>query len=1317
MKKSHYNILLGALIIAAIIFITCVILKLVTKYKKNIKEPYSQKSLLKNYPYMEPPSLGKTKFELNQIANKYSPIYVLSKDEKYYPANYFNILPWCSLRKFISDENGNMIGWKILVPAGSLNMKILMGDEDEIRAKGITLSQEDLKALQSKIILGRKCQQFNKKYGLTFESPDPNNNFDNMVDNQIIAISRLAGNLNNPDFHPEFDKTWYHNGAPGCPLLWKGGNCKDYSEKILKYNNEISWAPNPQFTFIQQKPIYYNGEFKYWVTDFSYVTHLAFNGSPSPLSSVGTHFVDVETAAVRFLSDDIREKGLNAKPVRVYNSIHGGNAWYKPSEVIWKSLKLKTPREGDTGSITHPVIYWGRESHEDYHRQTAVNRLFGVGNDQLGGGVIWQPKCLLIDILQDKESHMVRVNSMLDKGLDYYNTYVYPKDFDTSGEYEEIKKYNMWLFYCGLFRLQGGGPSAAMSEAKVRMVEGKCVGDEGSQNGLGRCKPSGGEPSGPTAEYVHPGCAEPMGDFERFDPNTMFYSPFPAKCASNYPNLSGCWDGNNNCCGDSVNFTRPDTIIAIVDVKIVQGTENDTFGSSHPDYTGVIFNRGSSCWLNGWQINGDNKRNPEPDNINTGSNKVRLWVKYAFVKRNSTVPILTGLTVTQWEDCSWYGSCSWTNPKCPAGYSGIGQLTSKSDTGCDRYGLCAKYTPVNATSDFISSVGWSYTTDVSRQSKFVVSNPIYAYDIDDVNKKANTYSKNVILSSYSPGGSGIQSGCYGNWNYIFLNTGSVIIEDPIGGEIIQYPLMTDPTYLNDCESGCNSGSCFGDGKCCIPNCDGPELGSWRFMYDNSKNFLTLARCYKPNTETELPDLKYGSLQIPSISPDNFDLTEFISKLINSYKVNLNIDLPPITRNIRLELALSKIPVDSGYVNQTTRPPVNVDARIIGYPLKISVMNTEGKSLKFKVISLKTCGDDGCGGNCGNCSNGTDCNMESGMCEDNSSEPKFVNFTSSFGKNIIENLNRNIVPFVVGFLSKKMAQNISVTSDSPDLSIDIMSIPSQVESPLNKNSIFIGVKKWNIDYSGFKFKLASVNTIINNLKVNFTPVSTNTSEGGLININIKTDPIEIIGQGYLDAGGYADMNANLLIAFKKGFDITTTVKWKMPSTKQYKGGMVEDVYFRYPTNNNMCDDTNPQFKQVYGSFNPCKDNINARVSDYGSMFTQGSYSNPLKSQDNIQGLGQHINPEGIFTVDEMRKAVGITVEKIMYNLIDDIDITVRGGGNNPLETAACRAIGGITSTSTFKNWLAGKIGLGDKLNDLIATINNLILEKVIVYPVI
>jgi hypothetical protein len=52
MKKSHYNILLGTLIITAIIFIISVILKLVANYKKNIKEPYTQKSLLKDYPYM-----------------------------------------------------------------------------------------------------------------------------------------------------------------------------------------------------------------------------------------------------------------------------------------------------------------------------------------------------------------------------------------------------------------------------------------------------------------------------------------------------------------------------------------------------------------------------------------------------------------------------------------------------------------------------------------------------------------------------------------------------------------------------------------------------------------------------------------------------------------------------------------------------------------------------------------------------------------------------------------------------------------------------------------------------------------------------------------------------------------------------------------------------------------------------------------------------------------------------------------------------------------------------------------------------------------
>jgi hypothetical protein len=59
--------------------------------------------------------------------------------------------------------------------------------------------------------------------------------------------------------------------------------------------------------------------------------------------------------------------------------------------------------------------------------------------------------------------------------------------------------------------------------------------------------------------------------------------------------------------------------------------------------------------------------------------------------------------------------------------------------------------------------------------------------------------------------------------------------------------------------------------------------------------------------------------------------------------NLKINLPPppfIRNAVILELDLSRIPVDPGKVNNTTRPPVNLDARVTGYPLIIESVKAE-----------------------------------------------------------------------------------------------------------------------------------------------------------------------------------------------------------------------------------------------------------------------------------------------------------------------------------------------------------------------------------------
>ena len=79
----------------------------------------------------------------------------------------------------------------------------------------------------------------------------------------------------------------------------------------------------------------------------------------------------------------------------------------------------------------------------------------------------------------------------------------------------------------------------------------------------------------------------------------------------------------------------------------------------------------------------------------------------------------------------------------------------------------------------------------------------------------------------------------------------------------------------------------------------------------------------------------------------------LPQAIESYKTNLNIDLPPITGKVMLNLSVSKIPEDLGSVNNTTRPPINLEASITGYPIDIiSSVNGESKWISMQVKIYK-----------------------------------------------------------------------------------------------------------------------------------------------------------------------------------------------------------------------------------------------------------------------------------------------------------------------------------------------------------------------------
>lgn len=134
--------------------------------------------------------------------------------------------------------------------------------------------------------------------------------------------------------------------------------------------------------------------------------------------------------------------------------------------------------------------------------------------------------------------------------------------------------------------------------------------------------------------------------------------------------------------------------------------------------------------------------------------------------------------------------------------------------------------------------------------------------------------------------------------------------------------------------------------------------SWAFIYakENNTYYLQVVRSYIPGSvyNKELPEFaykgKYYALKINNAGTDVFDITEYISLLIESYKTNLNIDLPPVTGKVMLNLSLSKIPEDLGYVNNTTRPPINLESSITGYP--IDIISSVNRDSNWISMSLK-----------------------------------------------------------------------------------------------------------------------------------------------------------------------------------------------------------------------------------------------------------------------------------------------------------------------------------------------------------------------------
>jgi len=91
----------------------------------------------------------------------------------------------------------------------------------------------------------------------------------------------------------------------------------------------------------------------------------------------------------------------------------------------------------------------------------------------------------------------------------------------------------------------------------------------------------------------------------------------------------------------------------------------------------------------------------------------------------------------------------------------------------------------------------------------------------------------------------------------------------------------------------------------------------------------------------------------NISPNFFDMSPFIQSLISAYKSELDINLPGISEAPTLDINVGAISLDDpGLVNNTTRPPINIECSIKNYPIEIKSCKQFGNNIEINFIINK-----------------------------------------------------------------------------------------------------------------------------------------------------------------------------------------------------------------------------------------------------------------------------------------------------------------------------------------------------------------------------
>jgi hypothetical protein len=343
--------------------------------QKNYKSIFSTENYLEygytpdNYKefYIEPPSVDSifrnNKSKLNDIVNKFSPIYIFHSDERFYPASYGTLKNFCSLYKTVKPYNSEQIPTQTLLVEKPLTIKNMIDYTPKNFWDNNTVFMQD------------------SDYSLVFTPSD--NNYGNTQESQktqlynniIEAYSYIVGDLNNPYFEVK-DKTSFHLGSPGCPADWSnnlGVSCDKLATDILNANSKINWEPSPLFCYVVSKQIFQNGKPVKWVnnnwsivskdsdaeyvTDFIYQADFGFDGSISVIPGLETHTGDRTTVAVRFLTKDLQTNLDNAKPFRIYLGCHSGYSWYTPDKMLFRNINSDISYGRDTKDASHVIVY------------------------------------------------------------------------------------------------------------------------------------------------------------------------------------------------------------------------------------------------------------------------------------------------------------------------------------------------------------------------------------------------------------------------------------------------------------------------------------------------------------------------------------------------------------------------------------------------------------------------------------------------------------------------------------------------------------------------------------------------------------------------------------------------------------------------------------------------------------------------------------------------------------------------------------------------------------------------------------------------